>query len=136
MISQRHHLGPATTTLTMRQVAELNEHLAAAPGRVTVDVLGLTGELAVEHHRDLPLVPRQHPSRIRLAAEGTLERVLLTGDPSEPYAWGVFRPPAASGEPVGHVITLHTPTLRRLSAVLGLRHAWGVDGVSAGSSLR
>lgn len=122
-----HHLGHGTHTVVLTQTRQIAERLSVAGDRadLTAAALGVNGEpvrpVAVGHHEH-PLPDTDHVAR--LPAEAVLRGIRVEGPPEDPYIWGRFSSPGQGASSMDAV--LHTESLRRLSAVLGLRHHWGL----------
>jgi hypothetical protein len=118
-----HGLSPATHTIELRQVAELNARIAGTDGKqITAGVLGLA-DVTID-----PVMIKATGARgerpTSVPASATLERIVAVGPPSYPYLYGLFgadraNPPALRAQ-------LHTAHLRLLSERYRLRHCWGV----------
>lgn len=116
-----HDLSRTTHTPELRQVRELNEHLAEAERAgtpVTAEALGLTGQ---------PIEGAGAVTPAELPASAVLDHLSAEGPPDFPYIEALFRaaPAQGAGGPRLHV-AMHTPELRRLSHAFGLHHIWGV----------
>jgi hypothetical protein len=100
-----HPLSPATHTVELAQLTELNEALAR-PGasKVTAGDLGVAASL--------PTLP----------PDAVLTELDFDGPPDYPYIHGQF----AVGSSGPRAVELHTPALRQLSHRLHLHHTWGV----------
>jgi len=133
-----HELGSATHTVELDQIHGLNAHLEVAGSRrPTAAELQMTGT---------PVHPRGPGKRDqssqdaagarRLSGDERLVRLFIEGPPDYPYVWAAFHPSTGSradAEAALLVASVHTPTLRRLSAWFGLSHRWGTDPNASGS---
>jgi hypothetical protein len=101
-----HSLSRTTHTLDMAQIAEIDERLTS-PRAPSVTPLDLDLDVA------------------GLAPSAVLTNVWWEGSPEFPYIYGDFSGVTDAGATPVHV-QLHTPSLIRLSQLLGLHHRWGV----------
>ena len=125
----RHLIARSTYTVEMQQLQQINQALAGPAGAAATAVeLGLAGRVIALDEVDggaLRACGRRHvpPGAVAgVPGQGRLRRVLATGAPAFPYLYGLFDGAGSELVPV----LLHTEQLRRISALLGLRHRWGV----------
>lgn len=129
-MTHRHQLAPTTHTLEMRQVAEINQRLAASDRpRVSAVLLRLAGEPVQSAPDMFPslIASDAHAQRV-LPAQAMLNLIEAEGSPDFPYLMGHFfvgSPDRDLRSATGLVVPLHSGTLRQISDLLGLRHSWG-----------
>ena len=133
-MSHRHQPAPTTRTIELRQVQDINRRLAA-PGstQVTAEALGVAGSVTASPTAfGVDLFGPETSGTAVLRPTAVLCFVSAEGSPEFPYVLGHFAASPMAAQRAGGVdavIELHSAGLRRLSAVLGLRHCWGTDAV-------
>jgi hypothetical protein len=125
-MSPYHLSGVATHTVELDQLHDISACLAEG-GRasVTAEMLGIAGRQAVSlRPRQVDLFGTASPTGRILRPAATLDHVYAEGCVQFPYIQGSFVDDWSGGRSQ-LVVDLHTEALRRLSRLLGLRHAWG-----------
>jgi hypothetical protein len=107
----RHRPAATTHTVMLTQLSEINARLADRPrsSPVTPDDLGVL----------VTAVPGARPPAVAV-----LDHLSCSGDPEWPLIEAHFDRGWPGGGSVA--VRMHTPSLRRLSKLLGLRQVWGI----------
>jgi len=107
---------PTTHTVTLSQLAKLNQRIAnPAEARITAVELGLEGA---------PLLPAPE-SGAGLAGFAVLARLCCEGPPEFPYIHAHFSTSRGPSAAAPLIVDLHTAVLQALGHRFGLRQSWG-----------
>jgi hypothetical protein len=135
-----HELAATTQSLEMTQIQQINQHLAKSGARPQAQDLGLAGVVVHPEHVDAVAAHRAHlPAHLAflqvtvdtLAPGARLVQLVAAGSPTFPYIYGLFTDTGTGATNPTETdarllpVTLHTESLRKISARYRLRHCWG-----------